>query len=128
MINLTSNTLQVRLILPGTDMRKSFAGLNAAVRLICEIEPNPQYLYVFSNKRRNRIKLLYFDRSGMWVAAKRLEEGYFSWPPARTEGEKVMPLTGEALQLLLNGIDLRGAELREWYRDPTVPMPNTSVE
>ena len=126
MINLTSNTLQVRLVLPGTDMRKSFTGLNAVIRHFCEVEPNPQYLYIFSNKRRNRVKLLYFDRSGVWVAAKRLEEGRFSWPPARTAEEKVMPLTGEALQLLLDGVDLRGAELREWYRDPTTPMTNSN--
>ena len=54
----------------------------------------------------------------MWVAAKRLEQGAFSWPPARKEGEQVMSLTSEAVQLLLDGVDLRGAELREWYRAP----------
>ncbi len=64
----------------------------------------------------------------MWVAAKRLEQGRFSWPPARTEEERVIPLTGEALQLLLDGVDLRGAELREWYRAPNTPIPNGNVE
>ena len=73
------------------------------------------------------MKLLYFDRSGVWVATKRLEQGQFSWPPARSDEERVMPLTGEALQLLLDGVDLRGAELREWYRDPSAPMQSSSA-
>ena len=115
---MTSNTLKVRLVLTATDMRKSFVGLAGAIREFCKTEPNPQYLYVFSNKRRNRLKLLYFDRSGVWVAAKKLEQGTFSWPPAGKAEEKVIPLTSEALQLLLDGVDLRGAEMREWYRDP----------
>jgi len=99
-------------------MRKSFNGLSGAIRRIHETEPNPQYVYVFTNKRQNRVKILYYDRSGVWVAGKMLEQGTFSWPSPRTEKEVVMPLTSEALQLLLDGVDLRGAELREWYRDP----------
>ena len=119
-MSITSNALQVRLVLEETDMRKSFNGLTGAIRKIHEAEPNPQYLYVFTNRRRNRLKLLYYDRSGVWVAAKRLEEGTFSWPPPREKDEVVMPLTTEALQLLIDGVDLRGAELREWYRAPRV--------
>lgn len=117
-MNMTSNALKVRLVLKGMDMRKSFVGLEGAVREFCAGEVNPQYLYVFTNKRRTRVKLLYFDRSGVWVAAKKLEQGTFSWPPPAKAGEEVISLTSEALQLLLDGIDLRGAQLREWYRDP----------
>ena len=118
MMNMTTNALKVRLVLEETDMRKSFNGLSGAIRRLHEAEPNPQYLYVFTNKRRNRVKLLYYDRSGVWVAGKRLERGTFSWPPPRTKEEHTISLTSEALQLLLDGVDLRGAELREWYRDP----------
>lgn len=118
MISMTSNVLQVRLVLAETDMRKSFSGLSGAIQRIHEAEPNPHYLYVFTNRRRNRLKLLYYDRSGVWVAAKRLEQGTFSWPSAREPKEVIMPLTAEALQLLIDGVDLRGAELREWYRAP----------
>ena len=118
MISLTSNALKVRLVLEAMDMRKSFNGLSGAIRSIHEGEPNPTYVYVFGNKRRNRIKILYYDRSGVWVAAKRLEQGTYSWPSGRDKEEAWMPLTPEALQLLLDGVDLRGAQLREWYRDP----------
>jgi len=115
---MTSNALRVRVVLGEMDMRKSFVGLSGAIREIHGGEPNPQYLYVFSNRRRNRVKLLYYDRSGVWVAGKRLEQGTFSWPVSRSKEDHILPLTSEALQLLLDGVDLRGAELREWYRDP----------
>jgi len=118
MISLTSNALKVRLVLDAVDMRKSFNGLTGAIRSIHEAEPDPRYVYVFSNKRRNRVKILYYDRSGVWVAAKRLEEGSFSWPATSGKNEVVMPLAAEALQLLIDGVDLRDAKLREWYRDP----------
>ena len=65
MISLTSNALKVRLVLEAMDMRKSFNGLSGVIRSIHEGEPNPTYVYVFGNKRRNRIKILYYDRSGV---------------------------------------------------------------
>jgi transposase len=116
MINLSSSAMKIRIILPPVDMRKSFDGLTGVLREYCIANLNAQFLYVFSNKRRNRIKLLYFDRTGIYVVAKRLEVGTFSWPPPREASETVLPLAPEALQLLLDGVDLRGAQLREWYR------------
>ena len=116
MINLSSPALKIRIILPAVDMRKSFDGLTGVLREFSLSHLNAQYLYVFGNKRRNRIKLLYFDRTGIYVVAKRLEEGTFSWPPPRKKEEQVFPLAPEALQLLLDGVDLKGAQLREWYR------------
>lgn len=116
MINLSSSALKIRLILQPVDMRKSFDGLTGVLREYNIEKLNAQFLYVFSNKRRNRIKLLYFDRTGIYVVAKRLEKGTFSWPPTGKANEKVFPLAPEALQLLLDGVDLRGAQLREWYR------------
>ena len=116
MINLSSSALKIRVILPPVDMRKSFDGLTGVLRDFSIANLNAQFLYVFSNKRRNRVKLLYFDRTGVYVVAKKLEEGTFSWPPAGKKDEQVLPLAPESLQLLLDGVDLRGAQLREWYR------------
>ena len=116
MINLSSSALKIRIILPAVDMRKSFDGLTGVLREFSITNLNAQYLYVFSNKRRNRVKLIYFDRTGIYVVAKRLEEGTFSWPPPGKQDEQILPLAPEALQLLLDGVDLRGAQLREWYR------------
>ena len=116
MINLTSNSLKVRLVLEATDLRKSFDGLGGLALMLQRQNDYQQYLWIFSNKRRNRIKLLYYDRSGVWVATKRLEQGSFSWPPSSQPDEAYLPMASEAVQLLLDGVDLRDAELREWYR------------
>ena len=58
---------------------------------------------------------LYYDRTGVCVLAKRLEKGTFSWPLPSKAGLSALSLAPEALQLLFDGIDLRGAEMRPWY-------------
>ncbi len=114
MINLASAALKVYLAVHPTDMRKSFNGLCAIAHdLIGETQAH-EALFVFCNKRKNRLKILYYDRTGLWIAAKRLEQGTFSWPTSTT-GDRKINLTPEALQLLLDGIDLRGANMRPWY-------------
>ena len=89
MIGLGHGSLRIYVALAPCDMRKSFNGL---YDIVCQQFDNSrlsrEVLFVFANKRRNRIKLLYFDGTGLWVAAKRLERGTFSWPKpksARTE-------------------------------------------
>ena len=59
--------------------------------------------------------MLYFDGTGLWVLTKRLEEGTFSWPKTEAAGAVKLKLTPEALAMLTDGIDLRGARLRPWY-------------
>ena len=64
---------------------------------------------------RNRLKLLFWDGSGLWVCAKRLEKGRFRWPEAGSGATKIT-LTHEELALLLGGIDLSQTKRRAWYR------------
>lgn len=116
MIALGNAALRIFVALEPCDMRKSFNGLFALAsahlkhrRLGCDT------VFVFTNKRRNRIKLLYFDGTGLWVAAKRLEKGRFSWPGASQSGQRKIKLKPEALQLLLDGVELRGASFKPWY-------------
>ena len=116
MIGLGNGALKIYLALDPCDMRKSFNGLYDIVS--SQLETNRltrEALFVFCNKRRNRIKLLYFDGTGLWVAAKRLERGTFSWPKPSRSGQKKLNLSAEALQLVLDGVELRGATLRPWY-------------
>ena len=96
---------QVRIWLyaPATDMRKSFDGLAALVRQKLAEDPLSGQLFVFLNRRRTQLKILYFDRSGYCVWAKRLEQSQFH---LRGEGEK-QGLAWTELKLILEGIDLR---------------------
>lgn len=96
---------QVRVHLYGqpTDMRKSFDGLYALVRHAMGLDPLNGALFVFVNRRGTQIKVLYFDRSGFCVWAKRLESGRFisNW---RTVRSQAMDWT--QLKLLLEGIEI----------------------
>jgi transposase len=98
-----------------TDMRKGFEGLYGMVRdrLLCD--PLSGHIFLFSNAQRNRLKLMFYDGSGLWVCAKRLERGRFRWPAVASEAEKVM-LSAEEMVLLVGGIDLTQAERRRWHR------------
>lgn len=117
MINLASNSLKIQLAIEPVDLRKSFDGLDGLATMLRQQDDYQQYLWLFTNKRFNRLKLLYYDRSGVWVAAKRLEQGTFSWPPPSQAGQQTVSLAGEAVQLLLDGVDLRDASLRPWYEN-----------
>jgi transposase len=96
-----------------TDMRKGFEGLYGLVREKLLLEPLSGHVFVFSNAQRNRLKLLFWDGSGLWVCAKRLEKGRFRWPAAE---QAKLVLSHEELAMLLGGIDLAGSKRRAWYR------------
>lgn len=96
-------------------MRKSFNGLyTLAIQELGE-DPREGAVFVFSNRSRTRLKLLYWDGTGLWVLSKRLEKGTFSWPRGIDAKNKRMVLTPQALSMLTEGIDLRGAKMRPWY-------------
>jgi transposase len=98
-----------------TDMRKGFEGLFGLVRDRLACDPLSGHVFLFANAQRNRLKLLFWDGSGLWVCAKRLEKGRFRWPEVGT-GETKITLTQEELALLVGGIDLIQTRRREWYR------------
>ena len=101
---------------PGpTDMRRSFDGLAEMVRQRMGDDPLNGHLYVFTNRRRNRLKILVWDGSGLWVCAKRLEEGTFRWPSPEPGTSRVR-LSAEELALLLGGLDWPQAARRAWWR------------
>jgi transposase len=77
-----------------------------------QITPARNALFVFPNKRRHRIKLLYFDATGLWVAAKRREKDCFSLPTPSEPNQRRIKLAPEALQHLFDGVDLRGPSFK----------------
>jgi transposase len=96
-------------------MRKGFEGLYGLVRdrLLCE--PLSGHLFLFCNAQRNRLKILVWDGSGLWVCSKKLLKGRFSWIESGDAQGKVV-LSHEELSLLIGGIDLRQTKRRQWYR------------
>jgi len=111
MLSFTAS-LKIYVAVEPCDMRKSFEGLSALTTTALNQDVRNGALFVFSNERRNRLKILYWDGTGIWVMAKRLEKGTFSWPEGE---EKVIRLRSEALAMLTGGVDLRGAKMRPWY-------------
>jgi transposase len=114
MINLGPAT-RVFLAAGPTDMRKGFDGLADLVRHRLAGNPLDGHLYVFCNKRKNRLKILCFDGSGLWICTKRLERGNFSWP-ALEEATAKVTLKTEEMSLLLGGIELERTRLKNWWR------------
>lgn len=110
-----------------TDLRKGFNGLYGLVRDRLESDPTNGHVFLFTNVRRNRLKLVVYDGSGLWVCAKKLDRGCFRWP-ARDSTVKKMVLSHEELALLLGGIDLAQTRPRRWYRKPAGEEPIESLE
>jgi transposase len=104
-------SVRIYLAAGATDMRKSFDGLAAATQQVLELDPMSGHVFVFCNRRRDRIKILFWDRAGYWCLAKRLEEGTFAWPERASRAR--VDLTTRELMCILEGIDLRDARLRK---------------
>lgn len=97
------------------DMRKQFNGLWAEVEQRLKLDPRQGAVFVFTNRSRDRVKVLYWDGSGVWVCAKRLETGRFTWPGPDEPGSLRRPLSPELLTMLLAGIDLTKTRKKAWY-------------
>ena len=110
-----SGSLKVFVALEPVDLRKSFSGLEGLVSERLGEDLREGALFVFTNRRRTRLKMLYFDGTGLWLLIKRLEQGTFAWPRGIDPQQTKLRLAPEALAMLTDGIDLRGARLRPWY-------------
>jgi transposase len=110
-----SAAVRVYLATEPADMRKSFDGLAALASNRLDLDPFSGHLFVFVNKRRDRLKVLYWDRDGMAVWAKRLERGTFR-VPSGSAGR--VEMTTAELAALLAGIDLGSARRLPRYARP----------
>ena len=117
-----SAAVRVYLATEPADMRKSFDGLAALASGTLALDPLSGHLFVFVNRRRDRIKILYWDRDGLAVWAKRLERGTFCLPAA---GADRVEMTTAELAALLAGIDLNTARRRARYARPGTPPQNS---
>lgn len=108
-------SVRIYLAIEPVDMRKSFNGLYAIASERLKVNPLSGGLFVFANRRRDLLKILYWDGTGLWVLAKRLEKGGFTWPRGADVSSGRLQLKGEALSMLLGGIDLRDGMRKAWY-------------
>ena len=99
---LKFDSQQVYLACGHTDMRKSIDGLAGIVQNSFALDPFSAALFVFCNRKRDRVKILEWDVDGFWLYFKRLEKGRFRWPAPGDEA--TMNLSGEELSILLGGV------------------------
>lgn len=102
-----------------TDMRKSFDTLAALVCDVIDEDPQSGHLFVFVNRRKDRVKVLWWDRSGYCLLAKRLEHGQFHFYDRAQGGKGHYEVSASDLALLLEGIELRGSRRRRSHDERT---------
>ena len=107
-------SVRVYLSTAPTDMRRSFDGLFALVQQVFQRDPLEGHLYLFLNRRRDRVKILWWDRDGLALYYKRLEAGTYQLPVV-AEGTPGAEIDATQLAMLLNGVDLRSAKRRKRY-------------
>jgi transposase len=112
MLNIGTGA-KVFLVAGVTDMRKSFDTLAAVVRSVIHDDPLSGHMFVFCNRRRDRLKVLLWEESGFWLMAKRLEKGTFIWP--ESSRGRVEYSTAE-LAAMLAGLELSGRRRKRYRR------------
>jgi len=107
-------------------MRKSFDGLSGIVHNEMKRDPLSAAIFIFWNRRRNQLKLLYWEGDGFALYHKRLEKGTFELPEVGGE-QAVLPMESDQLMLLLKGISLRHIRRRKRYQHTNKFVHNPSV-
>ena len=119
-----SHGVKIHLCTEPTDMRRGFDGLSGMVTSLLEQDPLSGHLFVFRNRNRDKLKILYWDSDGLAIWYKRLEQGTFQFPTdgqAKEELTAGVEITPSQLSLLLGGIDLRTAKQRKRFVAPKNP-------
>lgn len=111
MLNCSAATRVFVAIRP-VDLRASFNKLFALSQSVLQQDPLSGHWFVFTNQQRNRVKILFWDGTGLWVCAKRLEQGRFTWPSHAQQS--CATLRSEELIALLSGLEVR--QKAGWYR------------
>ena len=122
MLSLPSS-VRIFLCVEVTDMRRGFDGLAAMVSERFEDDPLSGHLFVFRNRRRDRVKILYWDRDGYALWYKRLEKGTFRFPSVTSRRSRRVEVKASDLMMLLDGVDLRSVRREKRYARAHVLSP-----
>lgn len=117
MIGLTIG-VKIYLCTQPTDMRRGFDGLSGMAQTLLQQDPLSGHLFVFRNRNRDKLKILYWDQDGLAIWYKRLEQGTFQFPidAKKKDDAKIdtgVEISSSELSLLLGGIDLRSVKKRK---------------
>ena len=113
MLSLASGT-RIFVAAGATDMRKGFDGLQAIVSGVLEHDLLSGHLFLFVNRRRDKLKVLYWDGDGLAIWYRRLEQGTFQMPIV-TDDQKSAEIRSEELTMLLRGVDLNSIRRRKRF-------------
>lgn len=113
MLSLAADT-RIFIAKGATDMRKGFDGLQGIISGLLEQDPLSGHLFLFVNRRRDKLKILYWDGDGLAIWYRRLERGTFQLP-AITDDEKSIEIKSDELMMLLRGIDLTTVKRRKRF-------------
>lgn len=113
MLSFPSN-VRVYLCTTATDMRKSFDGLHGLVRQVFQRDPLDGHLFLFVNRRHDRLKIMWWDHDGLALFYKRLEAGTFQVPVASDDAQG-LEIDATHLAMLMSGIDIPSAKRRKRY-------------
>jgi transposase len=108
-------SVRIFLCLEITDMRRGFDGLAAMVTEFLKDDPLSGHMFVFRNRRRDRVKILYWDRDGYALWYKRLEKGTFKFPSVVRSRSQRVEVQSSDLMMLLDGVDLRSVRRETRY-------------
>ena len=113
MISLQADT-RIFIALGATDMRKGFDGLCGVITAVLQEDPLTGHLFLFVNRRRDKLKILYWDGDGLAIWYRRLEQGTFQMPTQR-EGCTSVEIRSDQLMMLLRGIDYQSVKRRKRF-------------
>jgi transposase len=113
MISLRADT-RIYVALGNTDMRKGFDALAAIVSHSLSLDPLSGHLFLFVNKRRDKLKILYWDQDGLALWYRRLEQGTYQIPGASADVQSI-EMRSEELMMLLRGIDYSNVKRRKRF-------------
>jgi len=120
------HAVRVFLHTPATDLRKGFDALSGLVTTAFAQDPTSGHLFLFVNRRRDRLKILYWDRDGLAIWYKRLETGSFQVPAVSHDAVSI-EMSPTQLSLVLSGIDIHSARQRKRYQRPAPEAENRPV-
>jgi len=107
--------VKIFVALEPTDMRRGFAGLSGEVQTILKQDPLSGHLFLFRNRRRDRVKILFWDGDGYVIYYKQLARGTFEFPAPDDSDSPLVSIRASELSMLLDGIELKGRRRRPRY-------------